>query len=102
MHFFMYFLSLLLVALSTDGLGLPPGWRCDTPLCDARMKEVDDTRVNLTAVSDTTVNDPAKNNTAVITTPSIDGLEGSLRHCDLSCNAKRRLINNPKSTTKRL
>ena len=26
MHFFIHLLSLLLVALSTDGLGLPPRW----------------------------------------------------------------------------
>ena len=96
MHFFIYFLSLLLVALSTDGLGLPPGWWCGTKPCDAGMKEMEDSRINDRAVSNTTATDTAVNNTAVNNTavtgrPIVNMVVPS---CSWWCAVKKRQINN--------
>lgn len=89
MHFFIYLLSLLLVALSTDGLGLPPGWWCGTKPCDARMKEVEDSRINDRAVRNTTATDTALNNTAVTGRPITDSENPGIVSCGWWCRAKK-------------
>ena len=95
MRFFIYLLSLLLVALSTNGLGLPPGWRCGTKSCDTGMKDGEDSRINHRAVSNTTATDTAVNNTAVTGRPITGtGTHGS-PSCGWWCAAKKRQINNP-------
>lgn len=95
MHFFLYLLSLLLVVLSTDGLGLPPGWWCGTKPCDARMKEMEDRRINDRAVSNTTAPDTALNNTAVTGGPITNTGNRGLPSCGWWCAVKKRQINNP-------
>ena len=114
MHLVIYLLSLLLVALSTDGLGLPPGRWCGTKPCDARMEDsrinvravsnttASDTAVNRTAVNSTAVNKTTVNNTAGITAPMG---ESPTESCFWSCRATKRQINktntSQKASTKR-
>ncbi len=99
MHFSIYLLSVLLVAISTDGLGLPPGWWCGTKPCDARMKEREDSRINNRAMSNTTAIDTAVNNTAVTGRPTTN--TGPSRYtisCGWWCAVKKRQIGNPNTS----
>lgn len=99
MHFSIYLISVLLVAISTDGLGLPPGWWCGTKPCDARMKEREDSRINNRAMSNTTAIDTALNNTAVTGRPITN--TGPSRYTISRgwwCAVKKRQIGNPNTS----
>ena len=61
MRSFICLSSLLLLALSTDGLNLPPGWWCGDKPCPARITETRDSHMNHTTTAGMTVNEPTTN-----------------------------------------
>lgn len=75
MRFFVSLSSLLLLALSIDGLPPSRGWCGGTEPCDARKIEVEDSRIKNTALSSRTVASIEATNTAVastkVTTPTV-------------------------------
>ena len=57
MRFFSYLTPLLLLAISADGLFLPPGWWCDTRPCYAGMKKTRDSHTKHTEFVNTAVSE---------------------------------------------
>lgn len=88
MHFFVYLLSLLLVAFSADGLGLPQESRCSTKPC---KKAAEDSRINERAVSNTAAATTAVNNTMTATIPTVR-TDTPMGGCGWWCQAKKRHI----------
>ena len=56
MRSFVCLSSLLLLAILTDGLNLPPGWWCGDKPCPARIKETRASHVDYTTAANVTVN----------------------------------------------
>ena len=56
MRSFVCLSSLLLLAIPTDGLNLPPGWWCGDKPCPARIRETRASYVNYTTAANVTVN----------------------------------------------
>ena len=88
MHFFVYLLSLLLVAFSADGLGLPQESRCGTKPC---KKAAEDSRINERAVSNTAAATAAVNNTMTATIPTVR-TNLPMGGCGWWCRDKKRHI----------
>ena len=86
MQFFVYLLSLLLVAFSAKGLGLPQESRCGTKPCN---KAAEDNRIDERAVSDTAAATTAVNNTTTTTIPTL-GTHSPKGGCGWWCKAKKR------------
>ena len=68
MHFFIYLSSLLLLALSIDGLPPSRGWWCGTKPCNAIIEEMEDSRDNNTALNNRAVTKIEATKTAVTST----------------------------------
>ena len=62
MRSFVCLSSLLLLALSTDGLNLPPGWWCGDKPCPARITEARDSNMDHTTTAGMIVNKTTTNN----------------------------------------
>ena len=88
MHFFVYLLSLLLVAFSADGLGLPQESMCGAKPCN---KAAEDSRINKRAVSNTAAATTAVNNTMTATIPTVR-TDLPMGGCGWWCRARKRHI----------